>query len=148
MAKIVLYLHAENGRSEALVARAMELAIQPLIERHALQLAVMTPCAADLLAVPADSEFLAHLDVVLEIVFPVGCPEQALRAELHEALSEALKQCSPYPQAVQQILERRRDEKRQPPRLSVAVPDKVKHYSVKPASLAVYDKLNKGSQDD
>lgn len=70
------------------------------------------------------------------------------RHELHEALAEALKQCSPYPQAVQQILERRRDEKRQPPPLAVVVPDKVKHYSVKPASLAVYDKLNKESQDD
>lgn len=68
--------------------------------------------------------------------------------ELHVALGEALKQCSPYPQAVQQILERRRDEKHQPPRLSVAVPDKVKHYSVKPASLSAYDKLNKASQDD
>ena len=50
--------------------------------------------------------------------------------------------------AVQQILARRRDEKRQPPPLAVAVPAKVKHYSVKPVSLAVYDKLNKAPQDD
>ncbi len=70
------------------------------------------------------------------------------RHELHVALGEALKQCSPYPQAVQQILERRRDEKHQPPRFSVAVPDKVKHYSVRPANLSAYDKLNKESQDD
>jgi len=70
------------------------------------------------------------------------------RDELHIAVGEALKQQSPYPQAVQQILACRRDEKRQAPPLAVAVPDKVKHYSVKPANLAVYDKLNKASQDD
>ena len=70
------------------------------------------------------------------------------RDELHAAVGEALKQQSPYPQAVQQILARRRDENRRPPPLAVAVPDKVKHYSVKPASLAAYDKLNKASQDD
>lgn len=70
------------------------------------------------------------------------------RNELHIAVGEALKQQSPYPQAVQQILARRRDEKRQPPPLAVAVPAKVKHYSVKPVSLAVYDKLNKAPQDD
>ena len=49
------------------------------------------------------------------------------RDELHIAVAEALKQQSPYPQAVQQILERRRDEKHCPPPLAVAVPDKVKH---------------------
>jgi transposase len=70
------------------------------------------------------------------------------RDELHIAVGEALKQQSPYPQAVQQILARRREEKNQPPPLAVAVPDKVKHYSVKPVSLTVYDKLNKASQDD
>ena len=67
---------------------------------------------------------------------------------VHVAVGEALKQQSPYPQAVQQILARRRDEKHQPPPLAVAVPDKVKHYSIKPVSLAVYDKLSKESQDD
>ena len=71
------------------------------------------------------------------------------RDELHCALEEALKQQSPYPAAVQQILERRRDEKQQPPPVAVAVPDKVKHYSVKPARLADYDILNgPGDEDD
>jgi hypothetical protein len=50
------------------------------------------------------------------------------RDELHVAVAEALKQQSPYPQAVQQILERR-------------VPDKVKHVSVKTVNVADYDKL-------
>jgi transposase len=71
------------------------------------------------------------------------------RDELHEALFEALQHKSPYPEAVQQILERRRDEKQQPPPLAVAVPDKVRHYSVKPARLADYDKLNnQGDEED
>ncbi len=71
------------------------------------------------------------------------------RDELHNALEEALRQQSPYPEAVQQILERRRDEKQQPPPIAVTVPDKVKHYSIKPAKLADYDKLNvRGEEDD
>ena len=79
--------------------------------------------------------------------------DQYGRDELHAAVSEALQQQSPYPQAVQQILERRREQKHQPPPLAVAVPDKVKHLSVKPASVADYDQLynqsDKGdTQDD
>ena len=63
------------------------------------------------------------------------------RDELHMAVGEALKQQSPYPQAVQQILERRRDEKHCPPPLAVALPDKVKYLSVKTVNVANYDKL-------
>lgn len=69
------------------------------------------------------------------------------RDELHIALGEALDRQSPYPEAVQHILERRRDEQQRPPPLAVAVPAKVKHYSVKPARLADYDSLN-GTGDD
>lgn len=63
------------------------------------------------------------------------------RNELYVAVEEALKQQSPYPQAVHQILERRREEKHCPPPLAVAVPDKVKHLSVKSINVADYDKL-------
>jgi hypothetical protein len=63
------------------------------------------------------------------------------RDELHVAVEEALKQRSPYPQAVQQILERRRDEKNQPPPIGIALPDKVKHVTVKTANIADYDNL-------
>ena len=69
------------------------------------------------------------------------------RAELHGALKEALSQQSPYPQAVQQILERRRDEKDQPPPLAVPLPDKVKQYTVKPGRLSDYDQLNLNEED-
>jgi len=64
------------------------------------------------------------------------------REELHHAMEEALRQQSPTPQAVQQILERRRDEKHQPPPLAVAVPDKVKNYTVKTVRLSDYDQLS------
>ncbi len=70
------------------------------------------------------------------------------RAELHCALQEALKRQSPYPQAVQQILERRREEQNKPPPLAVAVPEKVKQYSVKPASLSDYDQLSAQTEED
>ncbi len=70
------------------------------------------------------------------------------RAELHIALGEALQQQSPYPQAVQQILERRRDEKSKPPPLAVSVPNKVKGLTVKIGNLAAYDQLNPIEEDD
>jgi len=69
------------------------------------------------------------------------------RDELHAALGEALDRQSPYPEAVQSILERRRDEQHRPPPLAVAVPAKVKHYSVKPARLADYDTLSDAGAD-
>lgn len=66
------------------------------------------------------------------------------RGELHEALEEALTQQAPYPAAVQQILERRRDEKQLPPPIAVAVPDKLKQYSVRKSDLGLYDTLSHG----
>ena len=63
------------------------------------------------------------------------------RDELRFAVEEALVHQSPYPQAVAQILERRRDEQQRPPPLAVAVPEKVKHLSIKPARVADYDQL-------
>lgn len=68
------------------------------------------------------------------------------RAELHYAIGEALTQNSPYAEAVQQILERRR-EHQQPPPIAVAVPDKVKHISVTPAQLGDYDQLSAHQYD-
>ncbi len=70
------------------------------------------------------------------------------QAELHCALQEALQQQSPYPQAVQQILERRRDEQNKPPPLAVAVPEKVKQYRVKSAKLSDYDQLGPQHEED
>lgn len=71
------------------------------------------------------------------------------RDELNYALREALSHQTPSPEAVQQVLERRRDEKRRPPPVAVAVPEKVKRYSVPAADLADYDQLSEpGDKDD
>ena len=69
------------------------------------------------------------------------CLDHYGQDELNAAVEEALKQQSPYPQAVQQILERRREEKHCPPPLAVALPDKVKHLQVKTINMADYDQL-------
>ncbi len=74
------------------------------------------------------------------------------REELQLAVHEALTQNSPYPQAVQIILERRRHEKHNPPPLPVALPDKVRQISVPIANIADYDQLygdgqNTGEED-
>ncbi len=70
------------------------------------------------------------------------------RDELHYALAEALDHQSPYPQAVQQILERRREDQQRPPPLAVAVPDKVKHLGIKAVKVADYDKLYRKPNGD
>lgn len=90
MAKIVLYLHADNGKYDALIHAARKLASDQYLENYKPQISVMTPRTSDPLAVPADSHFLAHLDVVLEIVFPFGEPLKRIQADIHEALSPVL----------------------------------------------------------
>jgi len=70
------------------------------------------------------------------------------RDALDKALREAITQQSAYPGAVQQILERQREENQRPPPVAVAVPDKVKHLSVKLARLADYDDLNDSKGND
>lgn len=67
--------------------------------------------------------------------------------ELHRAIEEAIKQQSAYAEALQQILEQRRELRQQPPPIAVSVPDKVKHYQVKAAKLKPYDSLGE-SRDD
>lgn len=64
------------------------------------------------------------------------------QAEFHCALEEALNQQSPHPEGVRQILERRRDQRQQPPPLPVAVPEKARQYRVKPAQLSDYDTIH------
>lgn len=68
------------------------------------------------------------------------------RHELNGALEEALKQQSPSVEAIELILEQRREQRQQPPPIAVPVPDKVKNITVKPAKLSDYDAL--GADDD
>lgn len=87
MAKIVLYLHADNGKCDALIGAAKGLGSHEFLKKYNIHLSVMTPRNSDLLAVPADSHFLAHLDVVLEIVLPFGEPLKRIQADIHGTLS-------------------------------------------------------------
>lgn len=71
-------------------------------------------------------------------------------AELERAISEALHRQVPHPNAVRQVLERRREQRNQPPPLAVALPDnaKARNIVVRPASLAVYDQLDTDTVDE
>lgn len=63
-------------------------------------------------------------------------------AELEGALAEALRQDVPHPNAVRQVLERRREQRNQPAPIAVPLNNmKAKNIVVKPASLAAYDPL-------
>ena len=64
--------------------------------------------------------------------------------ELAQAIDEALAHEVPHPNAVRQVLERRREQREQPPPLTLTLPDndKARHIVVRPASLAPYDQLH------
>ena len=63
--------------------------------------------------------------------------------ELSHAIAEALAHDVPHPNAVRQALERRREQREQPPPLTLTLPDndKARGIVVRPASLAPYDQL-------
>jgi len=65
-------------------------------------------------------------------------------AELEQAIAEALAHDVPHPNAVRQALERRREQREQPPPLTLTLPDndKVRGIVVRPAALASYDQLH------
>jgi transposase len=70
-------------------------------------------------------------------------------AELQAAITEALERDVPHPNAVRLALERRREERNQPPPLAVNLPRHVQERdaAVKPHSLDIYDQL-KDTTDD
>jgi transposase len=64
-------------------------------------------------------------------------------SELQYAIGEALQQQIPHPNAVQQVLERRREQRHQPPPLAIPLDNSAAHNArVRPASLSTYDQLN------
>lgn len=69
--------------------------------------------------------------------------------ELQAAINEALERDVPHPNAVRLALERRREQRNEPPPLAVNLPRHVqeKDAPVKPHNLDIYDQL-KGSSDD
>ena len=87
MSQIIFYLHARSGQSQALLTAAMELTADNLLKNDGIHMAVMRPRSEDILAAPANSNFLAKLDLVVEMVFPPGQPIKALQSKLYEATS-------------------------------------------------------------
>ena len=71
-------------------------------------------------------------------------------AELEAAILEALARDVPHPNAVRLILERRREERHEPPPIAVILPAHVraKDRPVRPHDLNAYDKLKDTSHDD
>jgi transposase len=65
-------------------------------------------------------------------------------AELEYAIAEALASGVPHPNAVRQVIERRREQRDQPPPLTLTLPanDRARNIVVRPASLARYDPLD------
>jgi transposase len=70
-------------------------------------------------------------------------------AELTHAVDEALAADVPHPNAVRQVLERRREQRDQPPPLTLTLPDndKARDIVVRPASLAAYDQLHTDTRE-
>ena len=70
-------------------------------------------------------------------------------AELEIAIAEALAQQVPHPNAVAQILERRREQRRQPPPMAVPLRHaKAKGLVVATASLSPYDQLSEDTSPE
>lgn len=64
-------------------------------------------------------------------------------AELEAAIQEALQRAVPHPNAVRLSLQRRREQRNQPPPLAITLPDKaqVRNLVVRPHALNGYDQL-------
>jgi hypothetical protein len=71
-------------------------------------------------------------------------------AECEIAIVEALQQQVPHPNAVRQVLERRREQRDQPPPIPVALPNnpQANNLVVRPASLSAYDRLHECDDND
>jgi len=71
-------------------------------------------------------------------------------AELEQAIAEALRNNVPHPNSVQQVLERRREQRDLLPPLTLTLPDndKARNIVVRAASLARYDQLDTDTDTD
>ena len=69
--------------------------------------------------------------------------DQYGQSELSIAIDEALNKGVPHPNAVRQTLQKRREERDQPPPLPIALPDneKARNLVVKPHTLTSYDEI-------
>ena len=70
-------------------------------------------------------------------------------AELEAAITEALDRDVPHPNAVRLVLERRREQRQQPPPITATLPEhvRVRDQPVRPHALDTYDKLKETSDE-
>lgn len=104
------------------------------------RLAQAAPASTELLrAAAARGENLGALTAAL-----LRLLERYGASELEAALGEALAHGVPHPHAVRASLERRREQRQQPPPLAVALPEdpRVRDLVVRPHPLARYDHLH------
>lgn len=71
-------------------------------------------------------------------------------SELEHAITEALNNDVPHPNSVRQVLERRREQRHQPPPLTLTLPDndKARNIIVRSPSLARYDEIDTDSDTE
>ncbi len=69
---------------------------------------------------------------------------------IQAAIAEARHRGVPHPNAVRLSLERRRDQREQPPPVPLTLPDdpRVREQVVRPQALADYDQLSPEARDD
>ena len=108
------------------------------------RLAQAAPNSRDLLlAAAARGENLGSLTAaLLRLLDAYGA------SELQAAIAEALQRGVPHPNAVRLSLERRREQRDQPPPVPLTLPDdpRVRDQAVRPHALADYDQLNTGPE--
>jgi transposase len=110
------------------------------------RLAQAAPNSRDLLlAAAARGENLGSLTAaLLRLLDAYGS------SELQAAITEALQRGVPHPNAVRLSLERRREQRDQPPPVPLSLPDdpRVRDQAVRPHALADYDQLSPEPHDD
>ena len=128
-------------------AHVAELAARKRAARHHRgqdRLAQAAPNSRDLLvAAAARGENLGSLTAsLLRLLDAYGA------SELQAAIAEALQRGVPHPNAVRLSLERRREQRDQPPPVPLTLPDdpRVRDQAVRPHALADYDQLNTGPE--
>ena len=119
---------------------------QARVHRGQDRLTHVVSCGSDFLIKAAERNYhLASMTKqMLQLLDDYGA------AELEEATKEALEKEIPHPNAVHVILEKRREQRQQPPPLRVNLPDdrRVRDLAVKPHNLNDYDALQLSLEND
>jgi hypothetical protein len=133
------YAKGEQVEDPTHIAELTARKRQARAHRATDRLAQVAPNSRDLLmAAAARGENLGSLTAaLLRLLDTYGA------SELQAAIAEALARGVPHPNAVRLALERRREQRRQPPPLPLTLPDdaRVREATVRPHALADYDQV-------